>query len=62
MALMGDKMPKMDVEEMIALVGIEDGYVDYEVSAPLTSIGPRQLGSHNSWHSSPEVIRHGTAV
>merc|ERR1711934_7342 len=30
MVLMGDKMPKMDVGEMIALVGMEDGYVDYE--------------------------------
>ena len=29
---MGDHMPKMDVEEMMQLVGIEDGYVDYEVS------------------------------
>merc|ERR1711939_368105 len=27
MVLMGDKMPKMDVEEMMQLAGIEDGYV-----------------------------------
>jgi len=29
MCMMGDRMPKMDVEEMMALVGIEDGYVDF---------------------------------
>jgi len=30
MVMMGDKMPKMDVEEMMQLAGIEDGYVDYQ--------------------------------
>lgn len=41
MALMGDKMPKMDVEEMMMLAGIQSGYVDYQFMIDIVAQGSK---------------------
>merc|ERR1712070_1223487 len=41
MVLMGDKMGKMDTEEMMALAGVEDGYVDYEFMVDIVANGSK---------------------
>lgn len=41
MCMMGDRMPKMDVGEMMALVGIEDGYVDFEAMIDEVAAGSK---------------------
>lgn len=41
MVLMGDRMPKMDCEEMMAIVGVEDGMVDYEKMVEAVAAGSK---------------------
>ena len=53
--LMGDCMPKMDVEEMMQLVGIEDGMVEYEAVIDLVAQGSKNETPEEKFDSMEEI-------